>query len=414
MPFQALSWSGFFDLAVSSITGFTVKLTNISKGSASGAIVNSTTAGMLTLQNQAIYQVAICRSETSFGPDLWSFANDLEISPAAPLPASFAGSTYVTAPLTFGRYRPVTVASPILVGTVVQTKTTTGSAPTVFVVVADVTNPNYDPSAGGVGGYTIQLGQSTVVATVRALVAGSASNVIAGALSAPSNATIVTPGVPADYTTLLQAITNGADQETDAALRVRLQKWISSLAKGTDNAVDAAVLGVEVGLSYTNNDLVNAMGVPQAAFFTVVIDDGSGAPSPTLLANVNAAIMTVRSEGMGFTVIAPNVVTISVGIAGAIYQPGFSPATVQSAIATALVAYINALGVGSTGYGGAGGTPGFVTYLGILNTIAAFVGAGAGQGLAYEGTITLNGGAADIALSPFQLARSATANVTFS
>jgi baseplate J-like protein len=430
VPLTLQSATGLFSLVTNAITALTTKLSRFGAGTVSGAIVNAVNAGLLTQQGQNAYQVAICRAATSNGKDLWSFCNDYFISPAAPLPGVYAGGTFATAPLTVGRYAPVVSntlipafpvtpwpPAPGALGTIIQTKTGPGSKSIAYAVIADATNPNYNSTLGG---YVIATGQSTVVVTVQAIVIGAGSNVLAGSLSVPAAATVVTPGIPIDYTTQGADITNGVNQETDPQLRVRFQKYISSLAKGNSNAIASAVLGVQAGLSFTNNDQLDSTGNPKAAWFTIVVDDGSGAISGSTLAAVTAAIngtntnpaTPARSEGIGFSVIAPNNVVMTIALTGTIIQPGFTAATVRAAVKAAIIAYTNANGVGGTGYGGVGGVLGLLQYLGLLNVINAFVGTGSGQGLAFAGNLTVNGGTSDIPLTNYQLARATSGSVT--
>src|SRR5262249_16611536 len=144
-----------------------------------GAIVNATNAGLLIQQQQNEYQVAICRAATSAGDDLTSFVEDYYLDPPR-LDGVYAGGSYSTAPITFGKLQPV-AGSPLFIpafdprqwpptpgapGTVLQTKVGAGNQPIAFGVVADKTNPNYN---GTLGGYVIPVGGTTVVVTVKAL-----------------------------------------------------------------------------------------------------------------------------------------------------------------------------------------------------------------------------------------------------
>lgn len=429
-----LSPVAWANMVVAAVTSVTSRLTNFGEGSASGGLVNAAQSVGVAIQNAAQFIVSICRAATSNGAWLASFIADYYCPP--PSPATFAGGTYSTAPLLFGNYQNAPVGgwfipagtagtatlnadgtytyTPPTGGVTVQNNPPIGTPAKQFMVVADATNPNYN---AGLGGYVIQSGTASVVATVQAMTQGAESNIVAGSL-----VVIVTPGTPAAYISQTQDIENGQDGESDPAVRVRFQKYISSLAKGTSNAIDAAVLGVQSGLSYTNNDRLDALGNPATAFFTIVVDDGSGAISPTTLASVVAAIngtntnppTPARAEGIGFAVIAPQNVEFAVSLVGTIAQPGFDLTAVRAALASAIQAWLNAAGVGSTGYANATAppTPGFVTYLGLLDVINGFIGTQSGQGLLYAGTVTLQGGSSDVPVSPYQLPRAS--NLTIS
>jgi hypothetical protein len=208
------------------------------------------------------------------------------------------------------------------------------------------------------------------------------------------------------------AIANGVDQETDAALRVRFQKYISSLGKASNNAVGAAVLSVQSGLTYVINEGQNVVGGTLAGNMAIIVDDGSGAIPAGTLTSVGSAVDLVRAAGITRNVTAPTNVAISVAIVGSTFYPSFTTASVKSALQAAIVAWVNANGVG-----GANASNGYVpsntlTYAGLLGVIAGFIGTGAGQGLIGYSSVTLNGGASNVVLTGFQLARTSAASVT--
>lgn len=425
MPIDSLllAPSQWFANIRSAIVAFTSRLTRFDAGSASGSIVNAVGSQMVVIQSQAQAIALLTRAATSFGADLTSFVAQFFLNPAR-LPATFAGGSFSTAPLVCGRNAPSSVAvfipafpatpwpPPLAVtsspsGVIVQNTPTPGSGAVQYGIVADLSNPNYNVTDGG---YFIPANESTVEATVKALVAGTGSNLLAGELQ-----TIVTPGQPFDYIQQPDDITNGVDEESDPALRVRFRDYISGLAKGTISAIDAAVASTQAGLSFTNNDRLDQNGNPKDSFFTIVADDGSGAiPQGTLTAiatsidaGPSSSNVPARSEGIGFAVIAPSNINVGMALSGTIIQPGFNPITVRAAIAAALVLAANTIGVGGTGYPNAiSTTPGKISYFALVSVVQSFLGSASGQGLAGYTELLVNGGTADIPITAYQLPRS--------
>jgi hypothetical protein len=470
MPLNVQSASAIAAQIQTTITSLTSKVKNFTAGSIAGALTNAVTAQIMFLQTQAQYLQGVTRAATSSGADLTSFVSDYFLSP----PRLVAIAPYGQA--TFSKFSPASTNLLIPVGAIIQTSVLPPLIPVQYQVIADVTNANYNSTLNG---YQILAGQTSVAATVQYifpstnLTSGTLGNVQAGALTV-----IVTPlGGNADSVTNLVAITNGVDQETDAALRVRFKNYISSLAKASSNALSAAVAAVQNGLTFSVNDGVNGtfstltaatavgtvaatplsmtgitagavvdmelgqanyeqvtvisvtgttftaaftkthaigatVNVVQSAFFTVVVDDGSGAIPAATLTAVTAAVDATRAAGVGRSVQAPVNVPITITVSTVI-QPSFTATTVKAAIQAAIIAYVNANGVG--GYSAqTGASSGFLSYVGIANVIGAFQGTASTQGLASFSNLLVNGGTSNVLVGPYQLARATTSTVTVS
>lgn len=383
------------------------QITNFSTGSVALAITESTGAQMAFLQSQAYAVELLTRASTSYGADLDSLIADYNMQPPRQSPTFDAGSA------TFVRNQASASSQVLLVGTIIQNPTPSPASAVQYQVVADTTNAAYSATAGGVGypGYTLTAGltQFAQAPLIKALVAGTASNVIAGSLSV-----IASPSVPFDTVSNGSDINNAQDKETDLELFVRFQKYISSLAKANFAAIEAAILGTQVGLTYTINDKLDASDSPRVAYFTVVADDGSGAiPTPTLQL-ISASVDIVRAAGIGFTVIAPTNQTITVLVSGSSVQPSFNATLVKAAIQAAIIAYINSNGVYGANVNNAYVGTGKLSYVGIANVVGSFIGVNANQGLSSYSGITVNSGTVDIALTSYQLARATTGTVTVS
>ena len=392
MPLLTQSPSGFVSLLQTSISGLTSKVRNFSSGSVVGAITNAFAAQLLFLQNQAQFVLSVTRASTSTGPDLTSFVSDYFLNPSRNPALSAQG------PLAFTKLQVVATPTSLLVGTIVQTRVLPPLIPVQYQVVADVTNALYNSATGA---YVMAANGSTITVTAQAITPGVvAGNVLAGTL-----AQIVTPGVPFDSVSNTADILNGVDAESDVALRARFQKYISGLAKANASSIGAAVLGVQSGLTYTLNDGFDSTGAVRSAYFTVVVDDGSGAIPAITVTNISNAITAVRAAGISYATIAPTNVSVTVTVSGTVIQSGFNAASVRSAIATAVQAYVNTNGVGGANAGNLYVPSLKITYVGIAGVVASFIGIGASQGLGSYSSITVSGGTVDIALTTYQLAR---------
>jgi uncharacterized phage protein gp47/JayE len=190
------------------------------------------------------------------------------------------------------------------------------------------------------------------------------------------------------------ALTNGSDQETDAQLKTRFQLFISSLSQATDNAIDSAIAAVRPNLTWQIIENLHFDGSAFVAGFTVVVDDGSGAPTLTLLNSVESAINAVRAAGIRFEISGPSVVPVNFSVHLNI-AAGFNATVVQSQITTAITAVIDGYGVGNN-----------VSYASVANAVQTTPGV-----TAYS-ALTLNGTSADIAIALTQIARIGTVAFT--
>ena len=132
---------------------------------------------------------------------------------------------------------------------------------------------------------------------------------------------------------------------------------------------------------------------------------------PLTVTNISNAITAVRAAGISYAAIAPTNLAITVNIFGTVIQSGFNAASVRSAIATAVQAYVNTNGVGGANAGNLYVPSLKITYVGIAGVVASFIGIGASQGLGSYSSITVSGGTVDIALTTYQLARAGAGSV---
>lgn len=393
---------------------------NFTSGSMLGAIANAVVAWLFFLQQQIAYVYSVTRAGTSTGADLTSWGADYGLNPTrvAPTYANNVGNpSYVTlisnTPLGAQAILPASAPAtssngvatpPTGNGVVIQDGSVPPASPLQFVLIADPANPNYN---AGMGGYVAPAGATSLTVTVQALAGGTAGNAVAGTLQK-----IVTPGVPFSSVTQSNDILNGQNQETDIALRARQLTYVGALASSSRPALIGRITALQPALTLAFQESQPA--------FTVYVDDGSGAIPAITIANVQTVINANRAAGTGAaTAAAPANQTITVSVTGTTAQSGFNILTVRAAIQAAIIAYINANGVGganaSNSYGyatGAYAPPNTLPYAGIVSVVASFIGLNVGQGLAGYSAITVNSGTSNVAITNAQLARATTGSVT--
>ena len=338
-------------------------------GDAIYAVFQTIAQQMDFLQGLAQIAVSLSRASTSSGADLDTWMADFSFSR---LPATFAtGSVFMgklsasssvvsipTATLVNGTYTG---------GAFVQT---VGGA-IIYQVIPDATQSSFNATSGV---YQIPAGSLTVSVTVQAVVGGSQSNVIAGALTQLGSSV---SGV--DFVTNPFPINNGIASEPDDAFRARFVDYLASLAKGTYSAIISAIRGVQQGLLIALIENVTAAGQPLLGSFTAIVDDGSGAPPASLLASIIAAVNQTRAFSVQAFVTSPTIDNILVQMAVRTIT-GFVSNVVQTNVQTALSAFISTL------------TPGATLFIGDLIRVAYTV---SGVAAVQASSVQVNGVQAD-------------------
>jgi len=309
------------------------------EGDAFYALMETVSAQLVFIQAQIQLVNDIARAQTSSGADLDTFY------------AQFGfyriGGTLASGQVTFASFSPATssvlipasnpAAMPPTQGVIVQTQ---GGA-IQYQVVADPTQPTWNASQNG---YILAPGQSSLVATVQALLPGSAYNVTTGQLSQ-----IGTSLAGIDTVTNAAAITNGTDAEPDATFRVRFVLFINSLSKATYGAITSAVFGIAGVSSAAIVENVNVGGYAQPGEFIATIDNGTGVPPASLVTAVQNALETVR----GFTILAVAQAVTQTSVTELITvrtDPSFTQSVVNAAVQVALQTATNSLGIGAILY----------------------------------------------------------------
>lgn len=329
--------------AIAGIQGRNKKLINFSTGSGLRSIVEGFAGVFLWFQGLVLQLLTAIRLSTSSGIDVDTFTADfMPIIPGSQSAILPNGSPRLGAQASSGqemlsRFTAGTNSIFIPVGSTINTNDGNN---TKFAVVANPTYPTYSVTPAP-GGYTLAPDVASIVVPIQCTVAGAIGNVQPGSISVmTSNITGI------DVATNVAAFANGADQESDSALKQRFSAFILGLSRGDIYGLTASILGSEVNIQWTLAENYNYNGSFHPGFFFVVADDGSGSPTPAFLAIVMQAILAVRPLGVQFALFAPVVIQANVSMQ-LTTSPGYQHNVVVAQVEAAIVFNINALGLGN-------------------------------------------------------------------
>ena len=309
------------------LQGSATALIDISVGSVARALFEANASIGLWMQWLILQVLQTTRAATSTGPDLDSWMADFGLQR---LPA-----TQSTGSVTFSRFSSALPAN-IPVGTSV--KTSDGSVS--FSVVENTAASTWNAV---VSAYELPAGVSSADVTVMCAVAGTVGNVMAGTIATIASSL---PGV--DQVTNASPFTDALDAESDQALRTRFHGYLAGLSRATLSSVTNAVANVQQGLSVRLQENTATDGSPRPGTFTVTIDDGSGYPPSSLLANVATAIEAVRPIGTMFSVVPPQVVSVTVACNVTLSVSASPAASTSDAVSLGIANYLNGLPIGRT------------------------------------------------------------------
>jgi uncharacterized phage protein gp47/JayE len=384
MQLQLLNFPALVSLGAAAAQKACKKLLNLTTGSVTRSVIEASGSLAMWIQYLIVQVWLGSRLATSAGTDVDTYVGDFTLTREPAVAAT--GLVTLSRPST---------GFAALIKPYFNVDGTTNSTDGVqvitvdrvqaFGVTVDTTNAAWNAQLGG---YFVAPNVLSVDVPVKAITAGSAGNVQAGTIS------LLATGVPGiDSVTNVAVFSNGVDAETDDALKERFRSFIATRARATIAAVQEAISSVQQGLTdaIIENTLPN--GQTRIGFFTVTIDDGSGAPTDALLASVAAAIDQVRPIGSTFSVRAPAVIfaNVSMTIDAA---AGFSKATLQGNVSSAIQTYINGLGIGEK-----------LSYT-RLPALAFGV-----AGVSNVSNVLLNGGTVDIGGGPTQVVKATSASV---
>jgi uncharacterized phage protein gp47/JayE len=331
---------------------------DLSTGSTLRAVLEANASIGLWLQWLILRVLQMTRAASSTGDDLDSWAADFSLSR---LPAR-SSSGLAAFSRNIGTYTAF-----VPVGALIRTN----DAAQTFTVVQDTSHPLWNDVQNG---YLLPAGTLAGELPVQALVPGSAGNVQPGTLSMLATAM---PGI--DAVSNSAAFCDGMDAESDAALRARFQSFLASQSRATKAAIGYAISSVQQGLAYAITENVDALGNPSLGTFVVTVDDGSGAPSDSLISAVYTAVDAMRPLGTTFSVRAPTLVPVTVSIATQTKLGADRNAAIGK-LANAVSNYINTLPIGA----------------GLLLTRVAQLAYDADTGIEAVGAILLNGVSNDL------------------
>ena len=322
MQLQLQTFASLVGSAAAAVQGAARQLADMTVGSTLRALLEASASIALWMQWLIVQVLQSTRAGTAEGADLDSWMADFGVARLAPVAA--AGG------LTFGR---LTASGAVAVPAGMLVRTADGAL--VFAVAADPSHPAWTGA-----GYSMADGVSAIVVPGVAQEAGAAGNVRAGAIALIAAAA---PGV--DSVTNAAAFAGGLDGESDAALRARFTRFLDSRARATAGAILYGIDGVQQGLQRTIQENALPDGTASIGSFVVTVDDGSGAPSASLMAAVGAAVEAMRPVGALYAVMAPTVIVAAVSL-GVNPAPDAPAGAVRGAVMAAVTAHINGLGLG--------------------------------------------------------------------
>lgn len=326
MNLSLKSFSALVSDSAAAVQASCAQLLDMSVGSVLRAVLESSASVGLWMQWLIIQVWQGCRLSTSQGADVDSFVNDYGLTRLSGVSAN--GS------VTFSRFAAVSSAVVPLGANVA-----TADLSQVFQVTEDDTNPAWNATFGG---YLMAPNAYSVTVPVVSVTTGSVGNVQANAITS-----ITTAIAGVDTVTNAAPLQNGADAESDAALKTRFSSYISTLSRATPAAVAFAIESTQQGLTYSLEENRDTAGNWKPGNFVVVVDDGTGAPSSTLLTKVYSHIDAVRPIGSTFSVLAPAVVIANVSMS-IVVGPNGNKALIAAAVKAAITDYIDALSIGSS------------------------------------------------------------------
>ena len=341
MGFTPMTFEQLQELLANQYAAQAQQPANTNQGSSLGAIFNAIALLALNVQNELVYVQNISRMLTSTGADIDSWGLQFGLPRVG---ASAASGT-----VNFGLSQPALTQQIVPIGGIVQTAGNLQFA----VTVPTSTDPNYGNYNPVLGGYVVQVGQSSVNATVTCTAPGIIGNV--GANTITQVGSTGSSPIISGFSSITNpiAFTNGQTSETDVEYQTRLTLALSTGTVATQNATAAAILAVQPGLTYSIGDGFNVSGTSACGQFTVVVNELGlmTGPPQTLLNNVYAAVLAVKSAGIQANVIGPQI--LSVDVSAAIhFQSGMTPAQQTQALANMAVLvqeYLDGIGLDPAG-----------------------------------------------------------------
>ncbi len=396
MPLDIQSQQQFVQNEIATIQASLTGTFNFQPGSIILALTQAHARTGIWLESLIQYVLSITRLATSTGMDVDSFVEDFGLFrlEGAKAEGSVSFTSYSTT-----QQRIIPANS--VVSTLSSAPNTSPSTSVSFIVIADTTQPTYDPALNA---YVMDIGVSTVSATVECQLTGFVGNVTANTITV-----INSPIVGVDLVTNPAGFTTGQEAQTDQQLRQAFILYLGSLSRATKAAIQYSIELVQTGLLYVVIENVDyTTQATRLGYFYAIVDDGSGSPPSSLLTAVSISINLYRGLTIAYEVKAPVVINADI-TANIVLPAGFSSATLISTIGGALISYIITIPMG-------GGTLFYnrlpqVIYNAILTEInnnQEFLDT------FHISILTLNGSTSDLVSSTVQAIRAGTLAITTS
>lgn len=310
-------------------------LVDVTIGSICRAVIEATASVALWLQANIMALLATTRLSTSTGDDVDTWIADWGAAPQPGDPTLFARlpAQAATGQVTFSRFAS-TGSALVPVGATVSSADGTR----VYTVTLDPTVPGF---AVSLSGYLMNPNQNAITVPVACTTAGAGGNAAIGGIN---TITTAIPGV--DLVTNAAAFINGADAETDDAVKLRFRNYVQALRRGTPEALAFAVTQLRRGVTAIVVENQEQSGAVRKGFVYLVVDDGTGRPSVDLLASARAAVMDAHAAGVEFAVYPPQVIPCDVRLT-VTAAAGADRALVQATVKDAVTNYLNGLAGGS-------------------------------------------------------------------
>jgi len=292
-------------------------LTDYNDGSILKSILDAPAAEMEQLWNALNVAFTAAYVSTATGDDLDNKVGDFGLDRN--------NATYASGYVTFGRSTAFNQDFTIPSGTVVQTASTSTVPGIQFETTELVTLP------------ANQLNVSSV--PIRAVASGATGNTSAGQITVISS-----PPAGIETVTNPAATAGGTDEESDADLRARVPLYLSSLARGTKDALEAAALAVDgvSSVSISEND-------PTPGWVQVYVADSAGTATDEMIEDVQAQMEDYRPVAVMVQVRAPIIQYINVDswidVSG-----GYSDSNVLANVRTAVTTFLSRQKLGEPVY----------------------------------------------------------------
>ena len=346
MSIPVSSQLDLYNLFTNIFQDYAPDVTDLNEGSVFDSEGGVFSVGGTEFTRLVIDQFAKCFIATAQGPDEnGGGSDDLQTLAVDRYGSQFArpAATFAVDTATFSRASNAAGVVTILAGTVIKDLPDPNGN-----VIRYATNSTVTLTHGGANDLSISVG-------VTATTAGSASNASAGTLTV-----IETPLTDPTVVVTNAGNVTGTDALDSPDYRTFIYNLILSLTGATKAAIQAKALTVPgvvvatavlVEMTVINWNPSTNLPVPSAEpfripFVTLYIADNTGGASPTLIAEVQAAIATVDAYGVYITVTGATPITVNWTAHMVLNPSGPNYATLvtnPTAILNSMTSYINTL-----------------------------------------------------------------------